>query len=84
MSPVSERAGEPAETGLPARRRGVCQGNFAEELLAADAAGRPGYLLDRGAAFDGTTTSRAAFTPDGQAVQAQECMPFSLDGAIAA
>jgi hypothetical protein len=42
----------------------VREGNYAEEVLARDAGGRP-YLLDRGAAFDAATTFRAAFTPEG-------------------
>ena len=49
----------------PACRQGVREGNYAEEVLARDAGGRP-YLLDPGAAFDAATTSRAAFTPDGK------------------
>ena len=48
----------------PACRQGVREGNYAEEVLARDAGGRP-YLLDRGAAFDAATTFRAAFTPEG-------------------
>ncbi|KAL4853149.1 hypothetical protein ACK3TF_005843 [Chlorella vulgaris] len=43
-------------------RRGVCEGNYAEELLAGDARGRPsGYVLDRGGTFSSETTSGAAF-----------------------
>lgn len=50
----------------PARcRPGVLDGNFAEDLLASDAQGRPGFVLDRGGAFDGTSTAQATFTPKG-------------------
>lgn len=48
-------------------RKGVCQGNYAEELLAADAAGRP-FVLDRGAGgapFQGQSTTAATYTPAG-------------------
>ena len=45
----------------PFPRRGVCAGNYAEEILAADARGRPGYLLDRGGSFAASTTSREAY-----------------------
>lgn len=46
-------------------RPGVLDGNYAEELLASDAHGRSGFVLDRGGAFDGTTTAQAAFTAQG-------------------
>lgn len=40
----------------------MCEGNYAEELLAGDARGRPsGYMLDRGGTFSSETTSGAAF-----------------------
>ena len=42
-------------------------GNFAEEILAADSKGRPGYLLDKGGAFSGQTTSQAAYCAEGEA-----------------
>lgn len=47
-------------------RPGVLDGNFAEELLASDAKGRPGFVLDRGGAFDGTSTAKATFTAQGK------------------
>ncbi|KAL4442720.1 hypothetical protein ABPG77_006714 [Micractinium sp. CCAP 211/92] len=47
-------------------RPGVLDGNFAEDLLASDAHGRPGFVLDRGGAFDGTSTAQATFTPEGK------------------
>lgn len=58
----------------PRCRKGVCQGNYAEELLSADYRGRPGFLLDKAGAFAGTSTSRAAFTPQG--TQAHTCLAF--------
>ncbi|PSC74052.1 flagellar associated [Micractinium conductrix] len=47
-------------------RSGVTVGNFAEEILAADSKGRPGYLLDKGGAFSGQTTSQAAYCAEGK------------------
>ncbi|KAL4424245.1 hypothetical protein ABPG75_001546 [Micractinium tetrahymenae] len=47
-------------------RPGVLDGNFAEDLLAADAKGRPGFVLDRGGAFAATTTTQATFTAQGK------------------
>lgn len=43
------------------RSRGVCEGNYAEEILAADNRGTHASLLDRGGAFNAETTSAAAY-----------------------
>ncbi|PRW60959.1 flagellar associated [Chlorella sorokiniana] len=51
-------------------RKGVCAGNYAEEILAADVHGRPGFLLDKGGSFAASTTSREAFTADGKTGEA--------------
>lgn len=48
----------------------MCAGNYAEEILAADARGRPGFLLDKGGSFAASTTARDAFTPDGKTGEA--------------
>lgn len=59
---------KPAVHGF--RRAGVHAGNYAEEILAADARGRPGFLLDKGGCFAASTTTREAFTADGKAGEA--------------
>lgn len=46
------RRSPPDRTTPPARRRGVAVGNYAEEVLSSDFAGRPGFVLDRGGAFE--------------------------------
>lgn len=48
----------------------MCAGNYAEEILAADAHGRPGFLLDKGGSFAASTTTRDAFRADGKTGEA--------------
>lgn len=48
----------------------MCAGNYAEEILASDAHGRPGFLLDKGGSFAASTTARDAFRADGKTGEA--------------
>lgn len=65
-------------------RPGVLDGNFAEELLASDAKGRPGFVLDRGGAFDGTSTAKATFTAQGAMLSTAAHMLQAVAGQAAA
>lgn len=47
-------------------RRGVREGNYAEDILAGDCKGRTGSVMDKGGAFCSETTSSAAYSSHGK------------------